>query len=92
MAVSPALCKRMDTLTHRERVIARYVAFGFRSKYIAEIECVSERTVRTQLEMIYTKLGAIGRTQLAVLAVISGLVEPEAVVQAWQEHAPEVFV
>jgi len=80
-----------DALTPRERDITRRVACGFRSDQIARLESVSERTVRSHLDRIYTKLGVVGRTQLAVWALVSGVIEPAEVIAAWREHLPEVL-
>lgn len=91
VSLSPHQHQRLDELTPRERVIIRHVACGFPSRYIANLESVEVRTVRSQLEMIYNKLGIAGRTQLAVYALLAGLVRPEEIVSAWREHMPEIL-
>jgi DNA-binding CsgD family transcriptional regulator len=85
------LCAGRNSLTPRETDITKRVACGLRSDQIARLECVSERTVRSHLQRIYDKLGIVGRTQLAVWALVSGVIEPAEVIAAWREHLPEVL-
>ena len=60
-------------LTHREREVLRLVAAGKANKDIAAILFISERTARTHVSNILTKLGLASRTQAALWAVREGL-------------------
>jgi DNA-binding NarL/FixJ family response regulator len=60
-------------LTHREREVLRLVAAGKANKDIAAILFISERTARTHVSNILTKLGLTSRTQAALWAVREGL-------------------
>lgn len=54
-----------NTLTVREREVARLVAIGRRNKEIASDLCLSQLTVETHLKHIYDKLEIRSRTELA---------------------------
>ena len=60
-------------LTGREREVLRLVAAGKANKDIAAELCISERTARTHVSGILTKLGLTSRTQAALWAVREGL-------------------
>ena len=53
----------------------RLVVDGLSNKQIAERLAVSEKTVKTHVSGVLAKLGVADRTQAAVLAVRSRLVE-----------------
>lgn len=61
-----SLNERFGQLSPRELEIARFVADGLRNQDIARALGTSPNTVRNQLQQIYDKLGASGRTELAV--------------------------
>jgi DNA-binding NarL/FixJ family response regulator len=63
-----------DLLTHREREILLLVARGQANKEIAAELVISERTARTHVSNILSKLGLTSRTQAALWAVREGLV------------------
>jgi DNA-binding NarL/FixJ family response regulator len=60
-------------LTGREREVLRLVAAGQANKDIAAELNISERTARTHVSSILTKLGLTSRTQAALWAVREGL-------------------
>jgi NarL family two-component system response regulator LiaR len=65
-----------DALTPREREVLGLIAHGMANKLIARELGVSERTVKTHVSNILTKLGVSDRTQAALYAVREGLVGP----------------
>lgn len=64
-----------ECLTPREREIAILMATGLTNKEIGARLFVSEHTVKNHVSNIYRKLGIDDRTQLALWAVRSGLIE-----------------
>ncbi|MCL2357895.1 MAG: response regulator transcription factor [Defluviitaleaceae bacterium] len=56
----------LESLTPREKDIARLVAQGFANKKIAETLFLSEGTVRNNIVVIMEKLGVENRTQLGL--------------------------
>lgn len=62
-----------EDLTPREREVLVLVAEGASNRQIAERLTVSERTARTHVSAILTKLGLVSRTQAALWAVREGL-------------------
>jgi DNA-binding NarL/FixJ family response regulator len=60
-------------LTPREHEVLALVAEGASNREIAEILVVSERTARTHVSAILSKLGLVSRTQAALWAVREGL-------------------
>jgi DNA-binding NarL/FixJ family response regulator len=58
-----------DDLTPREREVLDLVANGASNRQIAETLFVSERTARTHVSAILTKLDLVSRTQAALWAV-----------------------
>jgi len=61
------------SLTPREREVLTLVAEGASNRQIARSLVVSERTARTHVSAILTKLGLVSRTQAALWAVREGL-------------------
>lgn len=57
----------LDSLTERERSIAVLVAKGRTNRDIADIMCVSVRTIEGHVYRLYNKLGVSSRSQLALL-------------------------
>ena len=64
-------------LTPREREVLQLVATGASNRQIADTLIVSERTARTHVSAILTKLDLVSRTQAALWAVREGI-GPEA--------------
>jgi two-component system, NarL family, response regulator LiaR len=65
-----------DGLTGREREVLTLIARGLPNKLIARDLSISEKTVKAHVSSILGKLGVSDRTQAALYAVRSGLVEP----------------
>jgi NarL family two-component system response regulator LiaR len=65
-----------DGLTDREREVLTLIARGLPNKLIARELSISEKTVKAHVSSILGKLGVSDRTQAALYAVRSGLVEP----------------
>jgi DNA-binding NarL/FixJ family response regulator len=66
----------VGTLTAREREVLVLLAEGRSNKDIATALTISERTARTHVSHLLSKLGLTSRTQAALLAVKEGLVPP----------------
>jgi DNA-binding NarL/FixJ family response regulator len=65
------------SLTPREREVLRLIARGLSNRLIARELTLAEKTVKTHVSSILAKLGVADRTQAALYAVRSGLVESE---------------
>ena len=63
----------VNALTDREREILVLVAQGLSSQQIADVLVISERTARTHVSNILSKLGVASRTQAALLAIREGI-------------------
>lgn len=85
MSIDPAAAKTLtaalrtpttaaDELTPRERDVIILIADGATNRQIASRLGVTERTARTHVSNILTKLGLASRTQAAMWAVHHGLV------------------
>ena len=62
-----------DSLTRREREVARLAATGMSAKEIAGLLFVGERTVESHLASVYAKLGVHSKLQLVHRAPELGL-------------------
>jgi DNA-binding NarL/FixJ family response regulator len=71
-----ALRPRFDSLTRRERDIARRLARGRSNAQLARELNLSEATVKTHVTRMLAKLGVSSRVQAVVLAYESGFVRP----------------
>ena len=67
-----------ETLTERETEVLRLLARGRSNKEIAHDLTIGEKTVKTHVSNILSKLGVPSRTQAALYAVRIGLVTLEA--------------
>jgi two-component system, NarL family, response regulator LiaR len=74
-AASPAI--PVDDLTEREYDVVRLVARGRSNQEIAHELFISEKTVKTHISHILSKLNLQDRTQLAIYAIRKGLVDSE---------------
>lgn len=66
-----------DDLTPRETEVLRLLARGLANKEIARDLSIGEKTVKTHVSNILSKLGVLSRTQAALYAVRAGLVSGE---------------
>jgi NarL family two-component system response regulator LiaR len=64
-----------EALTAREREVLELIARGLPNKLIARDLGIAEKTVKTHVSSILSKLGLTDRTQAALYAVRSGLIE-----------------
>ena len=71
IAVEPGLAE----LTARERDVLRLIVEGLANKEIARRLGIGEKTVKTHVSRVLDKLGAADRTQAAVVALRTGMVE-----------------
>ena len=65
----------MEDLTGRELEVIRLVAQGRSNHEIAKELVISEKTVKTHISNILSKLQLVDRTQLAIYAIKRGLVD-----------------
>jgi DNA-binding NarL/FixJ family response regulator len=63
----------LQALTDREREVLVLVAQGLSNQQIADALVISERTARTHVSNILSKLGVASRTQAALLAIREGV-------------------
>jgi len=63
-----------ETLTDREREVIRLVAQGRSNAEIAQELVISDKTVKTHISNILSKLDLQDRTQLAIYAIKNGLI------------------
>jgi DNA-binding NarL/FixJ family response regulator len=63
-----------ESLTERETEVLRLVGHGLSNKEIARELSIGEKTVKTHVSAILSKLGVLSRTQAALQAVKLGLV------------------
>jgi NarL family two-component system response regulator LiaR len=71
---TPRTESHLDELTDRERDVVRLVAQGRSNHEIAEELVISEKTVKTHVSNILSKLHLGDRTQVAIYAIKNGLV------------------
>ena len=73
LAAGEARPPMLARLTAREREVLIEIARGRSNREIARVLAVSEKTVKTHVSAVLTKLGVQDRTQAALFAVRSGL-------------------
>ena len=66
-------------LSERELEVLRLIATGASNKQIAQDLSISQNTVKVHIRNIFSKTGASSRTEAAIYAVQSGLVDPAGV-------------
>ena len=75
-APQPDLPPLVEDLTQRELDVAAAVARGLDNNAIADLLGISLETVKTHVGNAMDKLGARDRTQMAVTALLYGLIDP----------------
>jgi two-component system, NarL family, response regulator LiaR len=75
---SPASAAPVEHLTEREREVIRLVAQGRSNAEIAQALIISDKTVKTHISNVLSKLGLQDRTQLAIYAIKNSLVDSPA--------------
>jgi DNA-binding NarL/FixJ family response regulator len=63
-----------DTLTHREREILKLIAEGYKNKKIADLLCISVKTVEKHRANLMQKLDLHSTSALTTLALEKGLI------------------
>ena len=71
-----AAATRLDPLTEREREVLTLIGRGHSNAGIASALFVSEATVKTHINRIFSKVDVRDRTQAVILAYETGLVQP----------------
>jgi len=71
-----------EALTERETEVLRLLAQGHSNKQIAHRLHIAEKTVKTHVSNILSKLGVQSRTQATLYAVRIGLVSANAASQS----------
>lgn len=71
------IIKGYDLLSEREQQVFRLVVQGSATKEIAEILCVSPKTIEKHRSSISGKLGIHGRLEMLKYAIKIGIVNPE---------------
>ena len=66
-----------DTLTHREKEILKLIAEGYKNKKIADLLCISVKTVEKHRANLMQKLDLHNTSALTTLALEKGLVSRE---------------
>ena len=75
-APNPNLPPLIEELTERELEVVACVARGLTNQGIGNSLGISVETVKTHVVNAKDKLGAADRTQLAVMALLYGLIDP----------------
>lgn len=65
---------KLNQLTIREMEILKLVALGHFNKEIADMLCITERTVKNHLSSVYQKIDCYDRTQAAIFCIRNGVV------------------
>ncbi len=76
LAPNPNLSPLIEEFTERELEVVAGVARGLTNKGIDSSLGISVETVKTHVVNAKDKLGAADRTQLAVMALLYGLIDP----------------
>jgi NarL family two-component system response regulator LiaR len=73
----PRFTENSQDLTEREKDVLRLLALGHSNKEIAHSLNIAEKTVKTHLSKVFTKLGVQSRTQAVLHASRLGLIPPQ---------------
>ena len=73
---APDTAQLYTTLSEREREVLRLIAGGLTNAQIAARLVISERTVKSHVNNILSKLHVADRTQAAIYAWRTGLMQP----------------
>jgi len=65
---------KLNQLTIREMEILKLVALGHFNKEIADMLCITERTVKNHLSHVFQKIDCYDRTQAAIFCIRNGVV------------------
>lgn len=65
---------KISELTNREIEVLKLISKGLLNKEIADILCISERTVKNHISSIFKKIEVTDRTQAAVFAIKNKLI------------------
>lgn len=65
----------VESLTPREKEVLQWIALGKSNKEIASAFHITEKTVKTHVSNILSKLGLTARTQAAIYAIKHGITE-----------------
>lgn len=78
-------------LTECESELLPFLAAGWSNQEIANHRCVSERTIRTHVSNILSKLETTNRTTVALWALATGQVTMEQAVVLMSKHQPHLL-
>jgi NarL family two-component system response regulator LiaR len=76
---SPSRESHTENLTEREFDVIKLVAQGNSNQEIAQSLVISEKTVKTHISNILSKLQLVDRTQLAIYAIKKGLTDQDSI-------------
>ena len=65
-----------NELTSREQGVLELLVLGWSNKQIGDQLGIAEKTVRIHMSSIFSKLGAVNRTQAVLIALQQGFVDP----------------
>jgi DNA-binding NarL/FixJ family response regulator len=66
-----------NDLTSREQGVLELLVLGWTNKQIGDHLGIAEKTVRIHMSSIFSKLGAVNRTQAVLIALQRGFVDPQ---------------
>lgn len=82
---------KLGHLTQREREVLRLAAAGLTYQEIAEALCVTERTARTHMFAITSKLEVSSGSMARLFGLFAGIITPGEIVDVWRVHRPEML-
>ena len=65
---------KLSELTNREIEVLKLISKGLLNKEVADMLCISERTVKNHISSIFKKIEVTDRTQAAVFAIKNKLI------------------